>query len=356
MKYLKNQQHSVCRQSSVLLFLAIAFITILWSGCQSDGTEKIPDVSNINIAVKINRFDQALFAIDTNNIPAGIQRLQAAYPEFMEIYPELIQNQGANNQNLPAIIGGFIKHAQVRKLYDTCQVVYKDMSTIEKEFTSAFKFYKYYFPNKPTPEVTTYISEYGVGAFPYGDHSLAIGLDFFLGEKHLGYQQLELPRYILRGMDKNHLTARALEGYISGLVDEGNPPGKRLIDVMITNGKKLYILDKLMPYTADSIKLAYTQKQVDWCNNNESDLWAYLLSENLLYSVRSDTWAKLVNPSPTGTPKMPADSPGRAGNWLGMQIIRAYMKKYPNTTLEQLIAIKDAQTILDQSKYKPKRK
>jgi uncharacterized protein YjaZ len=67
-------------------------------------------------------------------------------------------------------------------------------------------------------------------------------------------------------------------------------------------------------------------------------------------------WAKLVNPSPTGTTKMPTNSPGRAGNWMGYRIIRAYMKKHPNTSLEQLMALKDAQKILDESKYKPKRK
>jgi len=125
---------------------------------------------------------------------------------------------------------------------------------------------------------------------------------------------------------------------------------------MINNGKRLYVLDKLLPYTPDSIKLAYTQKQVDWCIKNEPDLWAYLLSEDLLYSIKADVWAKLVNPSPTGTPKMPTDSPGRAGNWLGMQIVKAYMQRNSNVSLEQLLANKDAQLILDKSKYKPKRK
>lgn len=338
------------------IFPILVFCLFVFSACQDDSKDKIPDVSNINLSVNIQRFDKDLFAIDTNNIAGGVANLQAKYPIFMEIYPQLIQNQGHETVGLAQICGDFIRHPQIRKLNDTCQIVFKDVSDLDKEFTQAFKFYKYYFPKKTVPQVVSYISEYGIGAFSYGDSILAVGLDFGLGENHLGYQNMGLPRYILRSMDKQHLVAKAMEAYIKGMTEDEGTQGKRLIDVMINNGKRMYVLDKLMPHTPDSVKLAYTQKQVDWCIKNEPDLWAYLLSEDLLYSIKADVWAKLVNPSPTGTPKMPTDSPGRAGNWLGMQIVKAYMQRNSNVSLEQLLANKDAQLILDKSKYKPKRK
>ncbi len=333
-------------------FLLITLLAL--SACQND--DKIPDVSNINLTVKMERFDQDVFAMDTTNLLAGLANLQAKYPEFMEIYPELIQNQNMKEVGLEKVFGDFIKHPQIRKLNDTCQIVYKEVNDLDKDFTQAFKFSKYYFPKRPTPKVISYISEYGFGAFSYGDSILAVGIDFFLGEKHLGYQNLEIPHYVLSRMDRNHLVARAMEAYINGFTSEPQNKGKKLLEVMIENGKKLYILDKLLPFSADSVKLAYSQKQVDWCKQNEADLWAYLLTEDLLYSVKSDLWAKLVNPSPSGTPKMPIESPGRAGNWLGMQIVKAYMLRNPNTSLEDLIRLNDAQKILDKSKYKPKRK
>ena len=330
------------------------FLLSFFLACQSD--DKTPDVSNINLSVKIQRFDQDVFAMDTSNLLAGLANLQAKYPEFMEIYPELIQNQNMKEVGSEKVFGDFIKHPQIRKLYDTCQIVFKDVNDLDKEFTQAFKYTKYYFPKRPTPKVISYISEYGFGAFSYGDSILAVGIDFFLGEKHLGYQNLEIPHYVLSRMDKNHLVARTMEAYINGFTSEPQNKGKKLLEVIIDNGKKLYILDKLLPFTADSVKLAYSQKQVDWCKQNEADLWAYLLTEDLLYSVKSDLWAKLVNPSPSGTPKMPVESPGRAGNWLGMQIVKAYMLHNPKTSLEELIQLNDTQKILDKSKYKPKRK
>ena len=342
----------------IILQSLMAFIALcLLYSCTScgSGSDKIPDVSNIQLDVKIQRFDQDMMAIDTANVAAGVAQLKSKYPMFMEIFPQIIGDPSQRDASAETQVGEFIKHKMIRNLFDSCQLLYRDMSAYDKEFTQAFKFSKYYFPKRPTPQVVSYISEYGVGAFPYGDSLLAVGIDFFLGENHSGYQHLDIPRYVLRGMNKEHLVARGMEAWVNGMIDE-SPLGKRLIDVMISNGKKLYILDKLMPYAPDSVKLAYTQKQVDWCKNNEADLWAYVLSDNLLYSVKTESWSKLVNPSPSGTTKMPSESPGRAGNWLGMQIVKAYMHRQPNTTLEQLIAIQDAQSILDNSKYKPKRK
>ena len=306
------------------ILIAILPMCLLFS-CSScgSGSDKIPDVSKIPVDVKVQRFDQDMMAIDTNNIAVGVAQLKSKYPLFMEVFPQIISDPTRKDSNAEQQVGEFIRHRIIRNLFDSCQMVYRDMSAYDKEFTQAFRFYKYYFPKRNTPQVVAYISEYGVGAFPYGDSLLAVGIDFFLGENHTGYQHLDIPRYVLRGMNKDHLVARGMEAWVNGMI-EASPLGKRLIDVMIDNGKKLYILDKLLPYAADSVKLAYTQKQVDWCKNNEADLWAYVLSDNLLYSVKAESWSKLVNPSPSGTTKMPADSPGMGGDtddWANQPVV-----------------------------------
>jgi hypothetical protein len=52
---------------------------------------------------------------------------------------------------------------------------------------------------------------------------------------------------------------------------------------------------------------------------------------------------------------MPPESPGRTANWIGWQIVKSYMRRNPANTLDDLILEKDAQAILDASKYKPRR-
>lgn len=53
---------------------------------------------------------------------------------------------------------------------------------------------------------------------------------------------------------------------------------------------------------------------------------------------------------------MPKAAPGRTANFIGWQIVKAFMEKYPKTTLEELINMHDSQIFMEKSKYKPKQK
>jgi uncharacterized protein YjaZ len=49
------------------------------------------------------------------------------------------------------------------------------------------------------------------------------------------------------------------------------------------------------------------------------------------------------------------DSPPRLGEWIGLQIIRSYMQKNPEITLQMMMQETDAQKILTLSGYKPEK-
>ncbi|MFN7119362.1 MAG: hypothetical protein ACK4TA_21370 [Saprospiraceae bacterium] len=341
------------------LFYGIG-LTLFLASCAN--RENIPDVSDIPVAVKINRFEQALFSLDTNNLAAGLAKLEQQYPAFSQIYfGEILgsTDERIAPQGHEAYMKGFLTHPPVRNLYDTTQIVFSDMRDLEKDFTQAFQFFKYYFPDQPTPDVTTFISEYSIGSFIFGDSnslSLAVGLDFFLGE-HYPYQQYNpgnpnFSAYLTRTFNKAHLVPKTLQPLVEELV--GPPAGNRLLDLMVHNGKKLYLLDHFLPYTPDSVKLEITAQQVKWLEDNELEMYAYFLKENLFYSSDYSNIRKYVEYSPN-SPGMPAEAPGRTANWLGWQIVKAYMQRYPETTMPQLLAMRDAQQLLDASKYKPKR-
>ncbi|HNL38162.1 MAG TPA: hypothetical protein PKH43_03490, partial [Saprospiraceae bacterium] len=84
------------------------------------------------------------------------------------------------------------------------------------------------------------------------------------------------------------------------------------------------------------------------------ELWARLLEQNLLYSSDVNNWRKLVTPSPNA-PILFQEAPGEVGSWMGWQIVKAYMRRHPQTTLTQLLGMSDSQQFLEQAKYKPKR-
>ena len=329
-------------------WLAIFFVVLITS-CLPDKGKNIPDVSDIEVAIKIQRFEKDLMGIDTNNVFSETNALIGKYPVFMkEIYLSKI---------LPALqdtntMAMFIKSPGIHKLYDTCMIVYNDATDIENEFNQAFRFYKYYFPERPVPTIISFISEYSIGTFTYEQDILGIGWDFFLGADYPNYNPTFFPKYIKRTMNKEHLVAKSIEALATDLV--GQAEGDRLMDLMITNGKVLYVMDQLLPYTPDSIKLAYTESQVQWCEINELAIWSHFLTEDLLYSTRRKDIRKLVDHSPN-SPGMPEEAPGRTANWLGWQIVKSYMNRHPEATLEDLIALKDAQQLLDLARYKPKR-
>lgn len=341
------------------LFLSSGLLCCLgFFGCGKD--RDIPDVSGIRADVKLRRFEQDLFSLDTNNIGPGLAALEESYPAFAPVFFE--QVLGSKDSTIAPegherYVRGFVAHPAVRKLYDTCMVVYPDVKKLEKEFGQAFQFYKYYFPMQPlSGEVVTYLSEYSIGGFLYDENSIGVGLDFYLGESY-PYQRYNpenpnFSQYLVRTFNKDHIVAKSMRLLVQDLL--GPVPGNRMLDHMVHNGKELYILDHLLPRTPDSIKLEYTQAQTDWCNGNEANIWAYFLSENLVYSTDFGTYRKFVEPSPD-SPGMPNEAPGRTANWLGWQIVKAYMAKNPNTSFEDLANLKDAQAIMDKSKYKPAR-
>ncbi len=331
------------------LFIIVLF-SLWFSACTRDKGKNIPDVSHIEVEVNVKRFEKDLMAIDTNHIKRDMDALIAEYPVFM---PDIYLPKILPVLQDTMVMKQFLISPGIRKLYDTCQIVYNDLTDIEEDLKSAFRYYKYHFPERKVPKVISFFSEYTIGTFTYEEEILGIGWDFFLGADYPLYDPSFFPNYIKRTMNKEHLVAKSMEAIATDIVGSGK--GERLIDFMITNGKILYILDQLMPHTPDSVKLAYTTSQLQWCENNELQLWSYFLADDLLYSSNMRDIRKLVDYSPFGTSQMPAEAPGRSANWMGWQIVKSYMNRYPETTLEHLIEIEEAQTILNKARYKPKR-
>ncbi len=335
---------------NILGFFFVLSGLLLLNACKKDKVKNIPDVSNIVVDLEVSRFEKDLFSLDTNQISEMLPILEEKYPDFLK--PVFLGKILPPLQD-PAIFSLFVRTKQVRQLFDTCNIVFSDFDqkTIP-EFKKAFQFYKYHFPKRKIPRLVTYLSEYTLGNFTLEEDMLGLGLDFFLGPNYTRYNPSFFPQYIQRSMTKEHLVSKSMFTLVKSIA--GEPSGDRLIDQMIHNGKILYILDQLLPHTPDRIKLEYAQAQVEWCEENEQQIWAYFLKEDLLYSTKRKDIRKLIDHSPN-SPGMPEEAPGRTANWIAWQMIKSYMTRYPTTSLEELIQLDDAQKIMEKSKYKPQR-
>jgi hypothetical protein len=343
-------------------FLVIAACII---ACRPESKTNIPDVSDIDVDIDLTRFEQVLLK-DTTINAAEIQQISSQYPAFSEVYfnhiipgaedPILNDDPELKIQNIQA----WVKHPRTRWLYDTVQQIFPQVEDFKNGLKNAFTYAKYYFPEKPTPRFFTTVSDFGYFPFVYAEDSLrdgiGISLEMFLGE-NFPYRKFNglndaFSDYLIRSYNKDHMVKRTLDVWIDDIA--GPPPGNRLLDIMIHNGKKLYIEQSLMPETPDTVIMDYPSVKMNWVKKHEREIWDQFATQNLLYETSLNKIQKLVGLAPS-SPGMPQESPGNTGSYIGWQIVKAYMRKHPETTMQQLLALDDAQVFLKESGYKPPR-
>jgi uncharacterized protein YjaZ len=155
--------------------------------------------------------------------------------------------------------------------------------------------------------------------------------------------------YITRSFNKEHIVKKLMDAIILDLVNVNM--GERLLDKMVSNGVRQYMLEQVLPYASDTVKWEYTKAQMNWVKENETNIYVHVLGEELLYSTRTKLIKSLIDKSPSSK-GMPAESPGRTANYIGYKIVDKFMTRN-GISMDSLIRIKDAQFILDNSRYNP---
>lgn len=333
--------------------MALIFMLAFITSCQSP---KAPDVSGINVDLKINRFEKDLFSISGTGYHQQIDSLLKKYPVLFPFYFQEIGGWNITTDSGAAWKDSVLHYVQApysEALYDSVMLRFADLKQIEEPLRKAFTFYKYYFPDIRTPEVNTLIN--APPAFTIGNDMVCISLDKYLGpaSAFYAYETEPIPNYLLRRFKPEYITANSLQVFSTASF-EFNTAGKKLLDAMIYYGKILYLKQKVMPFSPDSIVTGFTAADLKWCEANEPEIWKFFIEKKLLYSTDPLQYSKYVTEGPS-TSGMPSEAPGNIGSWVGWRIVNAYIKKNPTVTLPQLMQEEDAQKILTDSKYKPTR-
>lgn len=307
------------------------------------------------------RFDRELMAIDTNDIASGIARLDERFPEFTDVYFRNIiplRRGDFSPEEQLMMMKAFLTFPLIAEIDRETQARFTEaaLENHRADLEQALRYYKFFLPDAPRPDtLLTFTSQFEIATALYGDGNLAAGLEFYLGPE-FDYQSVD-PRatifstYLARTYTPAHLTSKLMRTLIDDRVS--TPRGGRMIDHLIYEGKKLYLLDRVLPETPDSIIYEVTAEQMNWLRTNEISIYAHLQKEKQLYSVDPTLIKKMTQPAPSSQ-GMPTDSPGQAVNYLGKKIVEAYVKANPRVTMTQLLEISDGQKILAGARYKPK--
>jgi len=295
---------------------------------------------------KIHRYEKALFGIDMNNLKAGLKSIKNEYNFFLS-------GNLDDPKNLLQI-KGFVDNPRLISIYKETLKKYPDLNDLEKQFSDALTHYHYYFPEEKIPKLYSYVSDLAYEEpIIYADSVLVIELDMYLGKDCSFYPMVELPVYKTYRCSKEFIIGDCMKEIAKKNISY-NHSDPSFLNQIIYEGKILYFVDAMMPETPENIKIGYTPEQTEWCKKNEVNIWKFFVDQKILYQTDPTILSKFLNDAPF-TPGFPRESPGQIGIWLGWQIIHSYMNNHEKTSLQELMRNTDAQKILKDSKYKPKK-
>jgi gliding motility-associated lipoprotein GldB len=316
----------------LILFL-VAFTLF---GCDNSGDiEK--DISKIPIEASVIRFDKQF----ANTSIDSLGSLKEKFPMFF-------------SKRIPDSI--WISRMQSplhQEMADEILKIFPNQTNLVATLGPLFQHIKYYFPRFRVPTTVTLINDvdYQSRVIVASDTLLLLSLDNYLGADHRYYSDIK--RYIVENLKASQIPSDVAKAYAQKYIA---PPTKNtFLEQMIYFGKQLYLQELWLPNTSDASKIGYTDKQWQWAEDNQVDMWRYFVEKELLFSTDPGLTPRFISNAPFSKFYLELDneSSPMAGRYLGWKIVRAFMKN--NDITPQQLLVFDAEALFKKSKYKPKK-
>jgi len=331
----------------ILMLLILASIT----SCKKNHYRV--NISSIDANIKIKRLEKDLFTLNPEDIDSMIPTLKQKYKGFLQLFSFVINTGDIEETSFSDLLVRFCTDKLNNDVYVRTRDLYPDVNDIETDLNKAFRYYLYYFPERSIPAIFTCISGFNSSIIT-GDSVIGIGLDRYLGADCEYYPRLEIYKYIAARMTPENIVPDCIYGWAASEWDlsQLNYLADNVITEMIHYGKLKYFEKCMLPETSDEIIFGFTADQMKFCRNNESQMWLYLIENDMLFSSDQFIIRKLTGEAPF-TGYFTNESPGRAAVWLGFRIVESFMMKTPDVTVEGLMNNSDIQLILEKAKYDP---
>lgn len=313
--------------------ISVLIILLIVISCKSEVKNDI-DVSNIDVTVSVDRFEQKFYTTTKETLPV----IKAEYPFLFPV------------QNPDSIWLARIQDPDEIELFNKTVELFGDFEAQEAEIENVFKHVKYYHPAFEVPKVISLITNLDFqNKVIYANDYLFISLDMYLGKSDPVYDGY--PLYLAQNFESSQLSVDIGKAVSERFYKAKN--SRQFIDLIVNEGIKMYLLDCYLPLKTDAQKMGYSKEKMDWVHGNEESIWKYFIENKLLYSTDPDLFTRFVADAPFSKfyIDIDKDSPGKIGVWLGWEIVRSYMNNN-NVTLQQLL-ITNTEDIFNKSKYKP---
>ena len=341
--------------------LSLAFLLLVLCSCGNNGGR--PDVSAVQVHVNVQRFDRDFFALDTNQLSSSLEALYKKYPAFLPLYFEFLSpvNFIVHQQGKTYSEAVLEYYRNMKSLEDSVQKKFSDreIDRIRKDLESGLRYVKYYYPAFKLPAVYTSVESLNpenpqeIYGTTYYHDTLIISLQMFLGKDFPVYDPAQYFDYLRRRFEPEYIVPNSIRAVATAIYPDSSQDAT-LIEQMIEIGKQWYMLDHFLPGVPDSLKTLFTRRQLEWCNENEGNIWGSVLANTPdLYTVDKERIQNYIGEAPF-TQDMPHEaSPGNIGQWIGWRIVRKFAEKNTQQSMQQILAT-PARKIFQEAKYKPK--
>ena len=219
---------------------------------------------------------------------------------------------------------------------------------ISYELDQAYSRVKKYYPEFNPPKVQAIYSGFGKDIY-FSDSLLVLGLDYYLGEG-ASYRP-NVYDYLRVRLTPDHLVPQLMQ--FTSLKFNETTQGKRtILEEMIYYGKAMEFTRQMLPCVHDSLIIGYTRQELADATVSEGVIWSHFIDNKLLYDDTPSKITRYIDERPNVL-EIDKRCPGRIGQWLGWQIVKAYREE-TGVGFVELMKETDAQKILTRSKYKPR--
>ncbi|MGN0030300.1 MAG: hypothetical protein ACI35Q_11315 [Marinilabiliaceae bacterium] len=319
-------------------------------GCQKEF--KHPDTSGNEVSLSVIPFYKDLMESGETDVKKLSEGLSSKYGEFFDSFCRYELRIGQPGSPMAdSLLSLFLSQPENTEVLAACDSVF-DKIDIEDEASDAFSCFATLFPEQPVPRQILCHFSFFNSRILVDSAYVSFGIENYLGSKCRFYDWLAVPVYARQNRDSKWVVTDLIKAWIlSTMPDESGR--EDVLTALIYQAKVLYAIHCCMPKIDDCRLFAMSDGQLEWCRSNEANMWSLLAERKLLYSTEMLDKSKLVNEAPF-TYFFGNNSPGRSAVYCAYNIVRGYVKRHPDVTPAKLMAIQDAQSILQGSGYSPK--
>ena len=324
-------------------FIFILVGVVVLSACHVDRQKDDPSADT---DIKVFRYDRLQYEATELNSLLAWQRMSTGWSHATRLLIEDVLELGS--ADLPDInerMCAYFSDSILVSLMEDAGEKFKDMTLVEEQLNKGFRKLRKEIPALPVPRVYSQISALNQ-SIVVADSLLGFSLDKYMGADYPLYKKYYYS-YQRRFMTPGRIVPDCFTFYLEGQYPFPWEEGHRaLFDIMMYHGKIAWTVEKIIGKgRLGATALGYTDKELDWCEENGTQLWQWMQDSHHLMSTDPMVIRSYISSNPSFF-LVKRQMPPAFGIWIGMRLIDRWMKEHEGVSAGELLDKKDFRELL----------